>query len=80
MDFDFHSPDGEGKSLYFGLSLRRQNIPSIINSVSSISRYCYQEEKELVATQPTQSSRKDSAPTYKNKPHLLPCARHGAKS
>lgn len=79
MDFDFHSPDREGKSLYFGLSLRCQNIPSIINSVSSVSRYCYQEERVgLNSAHPV--IEKDSAPTYKNKPHLLLCARHCAKS
>lgn len=33
MDFDFfHSPDGEGEGLCFGLFLCCQNIPSIINS------------------------------------------------
>lgn len=45
MDSDFNSTDGEGWGLRFGLSSCCQNIPSIINSVSSASRFCCQKER-----------------------------------
>lgn len=63
MDFDFHSPDGEGKGWCFGLSPCCQNIHQLLTAAAQPLRAAIR-RKRLAATQPTQPEREDSAADY----------------
>ena len=53
MDFDFHSPDGEGKGLCFGLSPCCQNIHQLLTAAAQPLSAAIRRER-LAATRPSQ--------------------------